>query len=192
MYFKTVWNRAWRSKHVIQNKNDVFLSWSYTVFVLATSNMFLYHSQIELARPSNLVQEIIVLLPRIDCTTIQDTFILQMGLIVCKRYASFLLPALCVFFLLFLLIKGFLFTANICYSVIMLQKIINVLSKENTWMHTWYLSFLVPSSRDMYKCTNAWQVSWEMSCSGHQHQFLQKGKRFGRAWQFAGEVSILT
>ena len=120
------------------------------------------------------------------------TCILQMGFILCKRYASFLLSAFSIFFLLFLLIKGFLFTANICYSVIMLQKIINVLSKENTWMHTWYLSFLVPSSRDMYKCTNAWQVSWEMSCSGHQHQFLQKGKRFGRAWQFAGEVSILT
>ena len=39
--------------------------------------MFLYHSQIELARPSNLVQEIIVLLPRIDCTTLQDTFIYE-------------------------------------------------------------------------------------------------------------------
>ena len=58
------------------------------------------------------------------------TCILQMGFILCKRYASFLLSAFSIFFLLFLLIKGLHFTTNICCSGIVLQKIMNALSED--------------------------------------------------------------
>ena len=130
MYFETVFKKE-TGLDVVQNKKWwIFELKLYSLCIGRTSYDFIYHKQI-FWPSSNLVQEIVVLLPRIDCTTLQDTFILQMGLIVCKRSASFLLPALSVFILLFLLMKGLLFTTIICCSsVIMLKKIKNALSED--------------------------------------------------------------
>ena len=132
MYYETVFKKETELDVVQKKKWWIFELKLYSLWLCIgrTSYDFRYHKQI-FWPSSNLVQEIVVLLPRIDCTTLQDTFILQMGLIVCKRSASFLLPALSVFILLFLLMNGLLFTTIICCSsVIMLKKIKNALSED--------------------------------------------------------------
>ena len=118
MYYETVFKKETKLDVVQKKKWWIFELKLYSLWLCIgrTSYDFRYHKQI-FWPSSNLVQEIVVLLPRIDCTTLQDTFILQMGLIACKRSASFLLSALSVFILLFLLMKGLLFTTIICCSM---------------------------------------------------------------------------